>query len=111
MRMIKFRAFHQDDNVMIYDLNTPSLFHGVLQPDDYVLMQFTGLVDQVGKEIYEDDILAIGDIKGKVFFHDGMYKLKRGKELNPYSLPLYNLVSLGEVIGNVHENAELLESK
>lgn len=57
MRELKFRAWHEEDKVMVYDLNSPRLLHGVLQADDYKLMQYTGIKDKNGVEIYEGDYI------------------------------------------------------
>jgi len=67
MRTIKFRAWDkkrkimgwnfwldsQDNSIQIFDeeKDTP------LPPDDFEVMQFTGLTDRNGKEIYEGDIV------------------------------------------------------
>lgn len=89
-----------------------------LKDDDgkstYELMQFTGLKDVNGREIYEGDILTGGilhmtsgvrlsneSVATTVTFRDGMFKL--GK------VSLLSFHKNAEVIGNIYENPELLE--
>lgn len=66
MRAIKFRAFNSLTNKMIDLKKTTPLAldanlncDGIFIPfmDEYKIMQFTGLTDKNGKEIYEGDIL------------------------------------------------------
>lgn len=66
--------------------------------DDDVLMQFTGLLDKNGKEIYEGDILRG---LGKVYFHQGKFCVEYGEEWGWIS-------KNAEIIGNIYENPELL---
>lgn len=81
-----------------------------------VVMQWTGLVDRSGKEIYEGDIvqstLTSRQI-GKVIFEDGIYKVLWSKN-NPfndeYDSFLHNVIRSSEVIGNIYENSELINS-
>jgi uncharacterized phage protein (TIGR01671 family) len=73
MREIKFRAWDKDSKRMRYaeDLIGPGGWviqfhgvpleigiHGVFEPENVELMQYTGLEDKNGKEIYEGDIVA-----------------------------------------------------
>jgi len=75
--------------------------------DDLIIMQFTGLLDRNGKEIYEGDIMQHvnpfsylfivnwDDEVGEFIFNSGC----TGYLVNDTSF---------EVIGNIHENPELL---
>ena len=83
--------------------------------------QYTGLKDKKGTKIFEGDILEyIGKRKDnvnkvyrrKVVFHEGMFALL-SKELQAYSALNYHGMKDGRsawrVIGNIHDNPELIE--
>lgn len=69
------------------------------------IMQFTGLKDKAGKEIYEGDVVVFrGSGHPKQVWYDGAgfhpFKDKTFHSLKP---------GVWEIIGNVHESPELLE--
>lgn len=80
------------------------------------LMQFTGLTDKNGKEIYEGDILKITAFWDNelfygcpVVFDEGMFGFKI-KEYTTVNNVMDISAFITEVIGNIYENPELLES-
>lgn len=87
----------------------------VLARDAYgdELMQFTGLHDKNGKEIYEGDIVEFGIKNGAkldVRYKSGGFVLHtRGMKTHPVSEHMnYRGVLVGKVIGNIYENPDLL---
>lgn len=76
-----------------------------VDPMDKIIMQYTGLKEKNGKEIYEGDIFRITRYppeNNKVEFYEGCYHLE------PHGLDLFEWYEQGEVIGNIYENPELL---
>ena len=91
-----------------------------LNEDQYdTIGQFTGLHDKNGKEIYEGDIIAVngmqigyivGDVRG--YCYDVIYtpaKSNGEKAWTLYSVVTIDYPNKCEVIGNIHDNPELLE--
>lgn len=108
MREIKFRAWQ--DNSYIYSNGS-----GVYKIkeflskcyEDCMLEQFTGILDINGKEIYEGDIFISLGLKYKVVFKWGAFV---GVGVGHYDYMTYDRVADNylEVIGNIHENTELI---
>ena len=88
-----------------------------VQNPSYVLMQFTGLMDKNGKEIYEGDvgrinIPDIGYVNCICDWNIGGFRWKKINELQAISAnpsTSWSLVVPFEVIGNIYENLELLQ--
>jgi hypothetical protein len=126
-REIKFRAWDFEAKEMIYP-SLPFNEKYVLQLNcEYMgefngktydtikmpLMQFTGLKDRHGKEIYEGDILKLGDTCSFVVWCLDRWRfnsyMERGTlELYPY-VDRTNGKEIAEVIGNIYENPYLLK--
>ncbi|UED77968.1 YopX family protein [Brevibacillus sp. DP1.3A] len=81
--------------------------------DEVELLQYTGLRDKNGKEIYEGDVIHVPDHdwNGYVMFTgDCQYALKGKTVLGNDGYLLFTQIYLNkcEVIGNIYENPELL---
>tara|TARA_R100000781_G_scaffold90583_1_gene56016 strand:+ start:1445 stop:1753 length:309 start_codon:yes stop_codon:yes gene_type:complete len=102
MREIKFRAYDSISKKMWEweDIKDISL-NEFLTKEHYTIMQYTGLKDKNGKEIYEGDIL-----KGGIY---ASYEVKWDGENTTFNLSEYNVREAFEVIGNIHENKNPLK--
>lgn len=127
MRELKFRAWDTEAKCYVKDPILTDNFGQVYEvceeasnkrgtclithKPNVILEQYTGLKDKNGKEIYEGDIVV------NTYYDDGeMYKvlwvddsvafgMESLDDMELYKLPLESL----EVIGNIHDNPELLE--
>jgi hypothetical protein len=108
-RIIKFRAW--DGEKMIYSNNENNLlaaFFDELFKSD-ILMQFTGLLDKNGKEVYEGDIIHrhLG-VFWKVVFKNSKWIAEPPKPESGLYLDASQFIE-AEVIGNILETPELIK--
>ena len=121
MREIKFRAWDKVHKKMLEPSNVGDMMFSYGQNYDHIkssdafIMQYTGLKDKNGKEIYEGDLLLVDERRTvKVYWHDelAMYDTKFISDNLPSNFfnELRNLSwkHRTEIIGNIYENPELL---
>ena len=153
MRETKYRAWDIENKRMLYNVgfsfNDCGMMIELERPmmsgkgvfftfpiEDFILMQFTGLKDKAGKEIYEGDIVKNHWYAYSCNFIGTFWVVKYGMhrvEGNDYysnsgegfyydatgiDNETYNIANLPcdedkgiEIIGNIHENQELLKEK
>jgi len=113
MREIKFRAWTNNcwiNRGMVYDYQDTTYVESFgFNNDELPLMQFTGLKDKNGKEIYEGDILTYNGItsNGNRIIREVNYNAANARFQSGMYL-LTQSIELSEIIGNIHENPELL---
>ena len=118
MREIKFRIWYPKSKKMVLWSEVIGLhISTIFQKDSEFqkLMQYTGLKDKNGAEIYEGDIVAYKTFfYGKERDHKKVVKWEKWVSDDfeqPDCVGYFNLSSEMEVIGNVYENPELLINK
>ena len=85
----------------------------ILSNDHYAVMQYTGLLDKNGKEIYEGDVIGWSDVfepykfKAKVKWWEDRWVASNEKIGMP-NASLMVIPAGREIIGNIYENPELL---
>lgn len=112
MREIKFRQFYNGrmEHVGFITENGCEFFRGFPNSnrDKFPVMQYTGLKDKNGVEIYEGDIVEITTIDN--FTHHPISISKEVVSFNESTARFDNAIHFCgvEVIGNIHQNPELL---
>lgn len=126
----KFKAWHKELKVM-YEVLAIDLFnkavtvkfdkerYKIFSFDDIILMQSTGLFDKNGVEIFEGDIVnscgydsdqgriyKTTDFTGVIVYRKNSFCLQCGDFLDSWWVNDEEI----EVIGNIHNNPDLLES-
>lgn len=128
MRGIKFRAWDKERHHMENEVSEIKFTGNLSEPyivfvgwgaqlHDFELMQYTGLKDKNGREIYEGDLIDVGgprEVKfgpfytylenglGGGYYVTGVYFMNADDVCVPIEGDDY------QVIGNVHEHPELL---
>lgn len=125
MREIKFRGYNRKNKQWLYGFYLQNCGHHFVCSDEFAqkgkswddyevdsetVGQFTGLTDKNGREIYEGDVVRYSDesdddyprhgVVDSVVFEDGCFW--------PVS---ESWAHDKEVIGNIHDNPELLEQR
>ena len=114
MRTIKFRAWSKESKeMMLWDDKycDEKIVEAILyRDDDYIIMQYTGLNDKNGVEIFECDVVNVA-YKDCLCIRRGIGSVKY--ENDGFYVGLMNLGMFAEieVIGNIYQNPELVRRK
>ena len=131
MRDIKFRAWDTENKEMlkVQELDFEDTFYGgrlsirvdmyndYFDMEDMILMQYTGLKDKNGKEIYEGDIVKFRfkedreefpDLIGYIEYQSTFAAFRIMSNQGSFKIDITEIKFI-EKIGNIYDNPELLE--
>lgn len=129
MREIKFRAWDKEHELMfdVFGVDVNQVFPWQRENDpeipivpdreDCILMQYSGMKDKNGKEIYEGDIVYINITPScerpiakncKVWYSEKDAAFMCDWHSGATHLGGFTPITVFEVIGNIYENPELL---
>lgn len=129
-REIKFRAWNRHLGRMLKDefyvAHDGDVYQHESHPDhdlevvdELILMQFTGLHDKNGKDIYEGDVIEMEEpvmesdmIRCAVVFDEGSFSARWDRQSQTTFFPLSQCGIEDEnveIIGNIYENPDLLK--
>lgn len=127
MREIKFRAWY-GENIGMLSPQFAGDINEIFAQKNGIYMQYTGLKDKNGREIYEGDCYTAKHKSGKVYTGQVKYDLSFVFDIEGFEELFINGVGVVktnrtfdihsfikwfdevEVIGNIYENPELLEA-
>ena len=128
MRTLKFRVYDKKENVWIHgpgkevNLFGETIILGAFlegvkleRLNDLVALQFTGLLDKNGVEVYEGDVIENGNGPVYVFWNKAYLAWWVGYDSEAPEQQFYtSLINFSdeneiEVIGNIHEHGDLIK--
>lgn len=129
MREIKFRCWDKENKEMLevqeldyadsYDgqpMVRTTMYNDYFDTEDMILMQYVGLKDKNGTEIYEGDVVELKaengccNMLGKIIYDNYDLAFELIDEEGNQEALWYAEQEL-EVIGNIYKNPELLEER
>ena len=119
-RPLKFKVWNKKSNEWCgtIGLNETISHNSIINlPDDLVFVQYTGLKDSKGKEVYEGDILKTpgvnDDVIGQVIYeadHGGyIFQWKRNGPNQHHTNLNCDVAFQSVIVGNYFENNDLLK--
>ncbi len=108
-REIKFRAWDKYNGKMFPDDIIQNWTVATFRWDNYMTMQYTGLKDKNGKEIYEDDLLRVKGVMGdnREYSYDCIYRVN---EINYKGLSLLFVKLFSETPDNTQNSFPIVSS-
>lgn len=112
--MVQYVPDTRDWDIIEYYENYPVYMYGRIRVDPKTVGQYTGFKDKNGNKIFEGDIIRYSDTIRSVIFDEVFSEFEfdsKDPVENPDSLCLCVDYERCEIIGNIHDNPELLKGE